>query len=981
MNTMLKNPRQTPFYLLAYAASVLIFAAAQLAAAQPNIVFILTDDLGYGDLSCYNPESDIATPHIDALAKEGVRLTQFYAASNVCGPSRRAILTGRYPSRLGEWAEAYRGTPDDAALNPKDEPCFPLFLKKAGYVNGMFGKWNVGSVNGVSTPDAQGFDYWIGSHHNTSYFGHRNGGSPDFWENGKPAPQYVGQFADDVFVDKAIDFIRDNRDPSTRSGQAKPFFVYLSLFTPHAPFQDPADPNEADRPDLAVYNQKGAKSTGPPHPKDRPVVKKMVEHVDRRIGDLLQTLTDLGIEDNTLVIFTSDNGGMRAAINQPLSGFKQQMLEGGIRVPSMIKWPAKIPAGKTSGQAGISMDFTRTILAAAGAEKHIPKGRELDGVDLMPLLTGETEETVRSLFWRRREWRPGDNGDNTVWTESLLKGEWKYIKEFKQGAGYGRAQIAPYNEQGFAELLFHLEDDIAEKKNLAAEHPEKLAALRTEFEQWRAKTVDRHRHYQIPVADQYGAEPFVVGADKQTRKAATVSSAGTFQLAEIFSSHMILQREVPVPVWGQAPDGTTIIISFKGKKLVTTSRNGRWRVTLPPMPASAEPAEMIVSARGPALIANRPLSNILVGDVWLASGQSNMEMQLAHAAGGPEAAAAAANPNLRHFIVPRADMPVPPRANKWHVAGPRNVGSQSAVGYFFASEIQRETGIPVGLLHSSFGGTVTETWCPPEVMEQPWPEWQAWQQKAVKNPKVPAGNQTASYLYQRMIEPLTSFPVKGVIWYQGEGNASRADEQKRLLPAMIQGWRRAWGNEQLPFYFVQLARYEAADWHAFRTAQLDVWKNTPHTHMAVTIDLSKEPGNHPIHPKTKAPIGHRLALAARAKVYGENDLVHSGPVIRQAEMNDASVVLSFDHVGSGLTAFDGQALRGFFLSPDGKTFHPAKATIKGETVILSSPDLPKPTTVRYAAEADMGRKELDVNLANREGLPASPFTRSIIQKR
>lgn len=467
---------------------------------KPNIVFILADDLGYGDLTCYHPGSDIATPHIDRLAKEGVRFTRFYAASNVCAPSRRGILTGRYPSRLGEWAEAYQTTPEDTVINAKDEPCFPLFLKQAGYVNGMFGKWNIGSVNGVSTPDAQGFEYWIGSHHNTSHFGHRNGGTPDFRENGKPAPQYDGQFADDVFVDKAIGFIKDNRD--------KPFFVYLALFTPHAPFQDPADPNEAGRPDLAVYNEPGAKSLGPPNPTDRPMVKKMIQHVDQRIGDLLKTLVDLGLEENTLVIFTSDNGGERAGINRPLSGFKQQMLEGGIRVPTIMKWPTKVPAGKISDQSGISMDLTRTILAVAGAEVHVPKGREMDGMDLMPVLTGEVEEFERSFFWRRREWKPGAKGENTVWTESIIKGDWKYIKEFQQAPGYGRAQLEPYNKEGYAELLFNLNQDIAEKKNLAVERPAKLLAMRREFEQWRAKIVDRHRHYRIPVADQYGTKPF-----------------------------------------------------------------------------------------------------------------------------------------------------------------------------------------------------------------------------------------------------------------------------------------------------------------------------------------------------------------------------------------------------------------------------------------------------------------------------------------
>ena len=215
---------------------------------QPNIIFILADDLGYGDLTCYNKNSDISTPNIDKIAEQGIRFTNFYAASNVCAPSRRAILTGRYPGRLGEWAEAYTTTPDDAAINAKEEPCFPIYLKKAGYTNGMFGKWNIGSVSGVSTPDAQGFDYWIGSYHNTTHFGHKGGGEVALWENGEKAPQYEGIFADDLFIDKAIHFMKKNR--------RKPFFVYLALFTPHSPYQDPANPVEG--PELDYMNKKAS---------------------------------------------------------------------------------------------------------------------------------------------------------------------------------------------------------------------------------------------------------------------------------------------------------------------------------------------------------------------------------------------------------------------------------------------------------------------------------------------------------------------------------------------------------------------------------------------------------------------------------------------------------------------------------------------------------------------------------------------------
>jgi len=320
-------------------------------------------------------------------------------------------------------------------------------------------------VNGVSTPDAQGFDYWIGSHHNTSFFGHRNGGTPDFWENGQPAPQYAGQFADDVFVDKAIGFIKENRD--------KPFFVYLALFTPHAPFQDPADPNEEDRPDLAVYNQKGAKSTGPPHPKDRPLVKKMVEHVDQRIGDLMTTLADLGIGENTLVIFTSDNGpwlpfddhGGSAGL---LRGGKGSTWEGGMREPTIAWWPGTIEPGQTSLQIASTMDIFATACALAGAP--LPEDREMDSYDLTPVLKG-TGPAERDTFFYYRGYR----------LFAVRMGPFK--AHFMTQDGYGQRQPEKHDPP----LLFNLGVDPGEQWNVADQHPEVLAQIMKEVEKHKAK--------------------------------------------------------------------------------------------------------------------------------------------------------------------------------------------------------------------------------------------------------------------------------------------------------------------------------------------------------------------------------------------------------------------------------------------------------------------------------------------------------------
>lgn len=525
-----------------YFGSISALLAAD--APKPNVIVILMDDLGYGDLSCYNSNSGIATPNIDKIGTDGVRFMQAYAACNVSSASRRGLLTGRYPSRLGEWAEAYNSPkPNDNVVSKTNEPCFPFYLKKAGYTNGMFGKWNIGNVNEVSTPDAQGFDYWIGMMHNISCFGHkRNNGTADFWENGVLAPQYEGKFADDIFVDKAIDFVKMNK--------ATPFFVYLALQTPHTPLQDPSNPDETN---FDWWNIKGG-TLGNEAPKitDRPKLKIMVEHIDAKIGELLTTLKSEGIEDNTIVILTSDNGGTNASINLPLRGYKHGMLEGGIRVPMLIKWPLKYPAGQISDQVFISYDIATTLVNACGAEQYIPQGRIFDGINLNPVLTQSGQNIERTLAWRRREWNANpvtytpSPGYNSLYAEGFVNGEWKYIKEFKEAPGFARS-VSSYPATGYVELLFNIKNDISESNNLASSNPTKLTEMRNSYEQWRSNTVDRNKYYKIPYADQYGDLVFYTGIDELPYNFGNASS------------YMSLNQNVPNPCKGK----TTISFMLK----------------------------------------------------------------------------------------------------------------------------------------------------------------------------------------------------------------------------------------------------------------------------------------------------------------------------------------------------------------------------------------------------------------------------------
>ncbi len=444
------------------------------------------------------------------------------------------------------------------------------------------------------------------------------------------------------------------------------------------------------------------------------------------------------------------------------------------------------------------------------------------------------------------------------------------------------------------------------------------------------------------------------------------------EMPDVFSDNMILQRETTVPVWGRAEEGTKVSVSFGGITKRTKAKEGVWRVEFPPMDANKTPQTMTVSASDGF---EKEFKNILIGDVWFASGQSNMEMHLGGVKEGEKAIAASKNPMVRLFKVPHIleekDWPV---GTTWYEANPKSAPPQSAVGYFFVNELQKELDIPVGLLNCSYGGTVTETWCSPEVLSAGYPDWEAFEQKAIKNPDWHKRN-TSSYLYNRMIKSVMPFPVKGFIWYQGEGNAGRASEQKKLFPAMVNDWRKSWGDEELPFYFVQLARYERANWHEFRNAQREIAENLSNTYLAVTIDLSKDwnQDNHPIHPTTKKPIGHRLELAALANVYGK-DIVYSGPMVKEMTVESGKAILLFEHIGGGLKSLDDKRLRGFYISADGENFVEAVAEIKENSVVVLDKRVKNPIAVRYGAEDDLGKEAININLGNAEGMPASPFT-------
>ncbi len=475
------------------------------------------------------------------------------------------------------------------------------------------------------------------------------------------------------------------------------------------------------------------------------------------------------------------------------------------------------------------------------------------------------------------------------------------------------------------------------------------------------------------------------------------------RLPALLSDHMILQAERPIHLWGWADPGERVEADFRGRTASTVAgENGRWSLYLAPESAGG-PYALRISGK------NRiDLEDVLVGEVWVGSGQSNMVWMLRNSNDADDEILAADYPEIRLFKVKldTAQRPKEDVEGEWMVCSPGSVAEFSAVGYFFARHLHRKTGKPFGVIQSAWGGTPAQAWTTrksldedpalhrflddwarvernyPRAMARHEQALQRWRRQAVearsagkapgRRPQPPQGrghHHQPAVLYNAMIAPLTPFAVRGFIWYQGENNASRGQGYiyGRLFRTMIEDWRERWRLGSLPFLFVQLANYgrvpEIAQWPELRESQNNTLE-LANTGMAVTIDIGNPTD---IHPRNKQDVGLRLALAARAVAYGERDLVFSGPAYRQMTQENGKLRLWFDHIGSGLVLKKdvGQAFQ--IAGPDGR-FHKAEAVVEGPTVVLSSPHVEHPAAARYAWAASP-----NAALFNQEGLPASPF--------
>lgn len=487
--------------------------------------------------------------------------------------------------------------------------------------------------------------------------------------------------------------------------------------------------------------------------------------------------------------------------------------------------------------------------------------------------------------------------------------------------------------------------------------------------------------------------------------AATWPAQSAITLAPPFRDNAVLQRDKPIPVWGRAEPGEKVSVSFQGRTQATEAdASGRWRVDLDPLPASAEPADL--TAAGSDTVRIR---NVLVGEVWICAGQSNMAWTVQHSLNGPQETAAASFPLIRHFKVPLKASAAPEESadGTWEICSPETVGKFSAVAYFFGRELQRELRVPVGLLNISYGGSPIESWMSEAALrndpafpavterlklaearypaqlklyEQRLADWRkaneaaekAGKRPATRAPLKPSGGGTvdrftSSALYHAMLHPFLPFAVRGILWFQGEANFLRSDEYRTLFPSMIRQWRAEFGQGDLPFYYVQLANQARLSdttgvQFAFQRDAQSAALALPNTGFAVTADIGdpEDP-----HFKNKQEAGRRLALVALAKTYGRN-LEFSGPSVRSIRKEQDAFVVAFDHA-EGL-ALRGEAPKSFELAGEDKVFHPATAKIEADTVIVKSPAVPDPAAIRYAWHNNPG-----IVLYNAAGLPAAPF--------
>ena len=527
-------------------------------------------------------------------------------------------------------------------------------------------------------------------------------------------------------------------------------------------------------------------------------------------------------------------------------------------------------------------------------------------------------------------------------------------------------------------------------------HAEIQQAIALVAQQTNAQLIDFHEPlYHFPQMLPDAVHPNAQGAAilAQVVYGAITGDYGGLQLPEIYSDNMVLQHGQPLPLHGTANAGTKITVTIGNQQLNTTAdSNGKWQVTLAPLAAKETYTLQITAGKE-----KRVFKNVVAGEVWLCSGQSNMEFEMFQASTGERDIPQAENPNIRLFDMEarwRTD-----NANawelsaldsinqlqyykpaQWEVCSPKTVRAFSAVAYYFGRRLQKELNMPIGLICNAVGGSPTEAWIDRRTLEYDFPRilnnWREndfimdWvRQRAGENiakatDKLQRHPYEPAYLFEAGILPLAKYPIKGVIWYQGESNAHNKEAHSKLFPLLVKSWRTEFNNSQLPFYYVQLSSINRPSWGWFRESQRRLMKVVPHSGMAVSYDYGHSTD---VHPKNKQPIGERLAQWALSDTYGRK-VLPSGPLFRSATFNGKVATVAFDYA-RGMHPADGKTLRGFELSNGNGIFYPATAEVVGEEVKVTSEEVSNPKAVRYGFSP-----VTDGNLVNEANLPASTFT-------
>ena len=444
------------------------------------------------------------------------------------------------------------------------------------------------------------------------------------------------------------------------------------------------------------------------------------------------------------------------------------------------------------------------------------------------------------------------------------------------------------------------------------------------------------------------------------------------RLAKIFGDHMVLQQKTDAAIWGWADADEEVTVTLGDAKATTKAGgDGKWLMKLA-TPAAGGPYEIVVKGKNEV-----KLADVMTGEVWIASGQSNMEWPLRASTNAAEEIKNASHAAIRIIKIGRnpTDKPqdeIPANSSGWQVCTPENAPNFTAVGYFFARKLNAEMSVPVGIISSNWGGTIAEAWTSRETLEGD----SEWYGPILERGKVfKAGNPNQpAVLYNSMIKPLVPYSIRGAIWYQGESNVGRAEQYAKLFPAMIADWRKSFGQGDFPFLFVQLAPYHyGRQQNTENTGQLaELWEAqlktltaSPNTGMCVTTDIATV-GD--IHPPNKQDVGLRLALWALGTTYGKSDVAISGPLYESSAVEDNKIRIKFKHTAGGLAAHGDKPLSHFTIAGEDQKFVAAKAEIDGETIVVSSPDVAKPVAVRFGWE-----DKAEPNLFNKAGLPASPF--------